>query len=170
MSKPEYLKLDAEAVRLQISVMISQYPILAEDEELLRDMVEGETSLHHVLTRIMDEKFNAEDMTTAIKAREASLKARRERFESKADAMKDLALSLMQAAKMDKVELEEATLSIRKPSKRVEIDDIDQLPQGFFSIERKADKKAIAEAFKENQPVPGSRYVDGNFGLTVKRS
>lgn len=170
MNKPEYLKLDAEAVRLQISVMISQYPILAEDEELLRDMVEGETSLHHVLTRIMDEKFNAEDMTTAIKAREASLKARRERFEAKADAMKDLALSLMQAAKMDKVELEEATLSIRKPSKRVEILNEEDIPSQLMRITKSPDKAEIKKHLEAGETVPGCIMGLGDIGLTVKRS
>lgn len=166
----KFITVDVENVKASIASLFAQYPSLADDEELLRDTLEGSTDLKEILERIMSIKFDAEDMTTAIKAREASLKARRERIEAKADAMKGLALSLMQAAKQERVELTEALLTIRKPSKRVEINDIDALPQGYYRTDKVADKKAIAESFKAGEAIPGASYVDGSEGLTVKRS
>lgn len=109
MTNNKFITVDAENVKASIASLFAQYPSLADDEELLRDTLEGSTDLKEILERIMSIKFDAEDMTTAIKAREAALKARRELFESKADAMNDLALSLMQEAKQERVDLIEAS-------------------------------------------------------------
>lgn len=172
MSNPKYIAADAETVKAQIAILLSAYPSLEDDAELLADMLEGETNLNGMLERIMDVKFEAEDMTTAIKAREAALKARRERFEDKADAMKDLALSLMQAAKLDKIELTEATLSIRKPSKRVEIVNEDEVPSQLMrvTVSKAPDKAAIKAQLEAGETVPGCLMGTGEVGLTVKRS
>lgn len=170
MSNPKYIAADAETVKAQISLLLSAYPDLEDDAELLADMLEGETNLNGMLERILSIKFNDEDMDAALELRGKAIQARRERYRARADAMKDLALSLMQAAKLDKIELTEATLSVRKPSKRVEISDIDALPQGYWRTEKIADKKAIADSFKAGEAIPGASYVDGSEGLTVKRS
>jgi len=170
MSNPKYIAADAETVKAQIALLLSAYPDVEDDAELLADMLEGETNLNGLLERIMSIKFNDEDMDAALELRGKAIQARRERYRARADAMKDLALSLMQAAKLDKIELTECTLSIRKPNKRVEISDADALPQGYYRTDKIADKKAIADSFKAGESIPGASYVDGSEGLTVKRS
>lgn len=163
-----FLFNDAKVVQAEISRLLSVYPELAEDETLLADSLEGETDLHKILERILSERQEADELATAIKAREAAMKERRGRFERKSDAMKRLIQSLMETAGQTKITLPEATLSILAPRESVDVTDPDALPQGFFRIERKPLSKEIMAALKSGDKVPGAELVLGNSGLMVR--
>ena len=169
MSNPKYIAADAESVKAQIALLLSAYPDVEDDAELLADMLEGETNLNGLLERIMSIKFNDEDMDAALELRGKAIQARRERYRARADAMKDLALSLMQAAKLDKIELTEATLSIRKPSKRVEVVNEDEIPSQLMRITKSPDRVEIKKQLEAGETVPGCVMGVGEIGLTVRR-
>jgi hypothetical protein len=171
MSNPKYIAADAETVKSKIALLLSAYPDLEDDADLLADMLEGETNLNGMLERIMDVKFEAEDMDAALELRGKSIQARRERCRARADAMKDLALSLMHAAKLGKIELTECTLSIRKPSKRVEILNEDDIPSQLMrvTVSKSPDKPAIKAQLEAGETVPGCVMGAGEIGLTVRR-
>lgn len=163
-----YVFKDAEVVKAEISRLLTDYREIAEDTQLLADSIEGETGLYKILDRALLARQEAEMMVTAIKERETALKARRERYEQQSDAYKSLMLHLMQYASQEKVTLVEATLSITKPSSSVLIDDINELPQGFYKTERVADKKAIKEAIDAGEAPPGASLKIGEAGLTIR--
>lgn len=163
-----YLFKDAQFVRTQIQALIAAYPELEEDSTLLADMLDGETDLHRVLEKLLNERREAETMATAVKDREADLTERRKRFERKADGVKKIMLQLMEAAQQDKVTLTEATLSITKPRTSVQVLDVDALPQGFFRNERKPLTTEIKAALEAGDKVPGAELVLGSSGLMVR--
>jgi hypothetical protein len=163
-----YVFKDAEVVKAEISRLLTVYPEIVEDVELLADSIEGETGLYKILERALSARQEADMMASAIKDREAALKERRERYERQGDAYKYLMLSLMQYAEQDKVTLVEGTLSVTKPRSSVGIEDVNQLPQGFYKTERVADKKAIKEAIDAGAEVPGAYMQTGEAGLTIR--
>lgn len=163
-----YIFRDADAVKAQVRHFIAAHPEITEDAEFLADVLEGETDLHKVIEKALTERQEALMMATAIKARMSDLSERMKRYEAKADTMKGLARDLMLASGLDKLPLPEATLTITKPRLSVEVLDVNDLPQGFFATERKADKKAIMEAFEAGMKVPGADVVKSDFGLTVR--
>ena len=79
-------------------------------------MIEGETDLHGVLTRALDNKREAETMAAAIDSRIMDLSARRARYERQEKAMRHLIKSIMESCGQTKVTLPEASLSIRDGS------------------------------------------------------
>jgi hypothetical protein len=107
-------------------------------------------------------------MADAIKARETDLRDRRARFERKAEAMRSLALGLMEAADLPKRILPDATLTITAGRQSVDVIDVNELPQGYFQTERKADKTAIKKAFDMGETIPGAAIVTGNPTLTIR--
>ena len=163
-----FVFIDAEAVKTQIADLLVMFPELAEDETLRLDVFEGETDLFKVIAKALNERFEADGMAEAIKARTSDLYARQKRFERKADAMKKLIKALMDAADQDKITLPEATLSVTAPRTTVNVVDVDQLPQGYFRTERIADKKAIGEALKAGNEIPGAELALGEEGLTIR--
>lgn len=163
-----YLFKDAEVVKAEISRLLASYPEIAEDTQLLADSIEGETGLHKILERALESRQEALTMASAIKEREAALKERRERYERQGDAFKSLMLSLMKHAEQDRVTLVEASLSITKPRSSVVVEDANQLPQGYFSLERVADKKAIKDAIDAGEEIPGAFMQAGETGLTIR--
>jgi len=164
----QFLYVDAQAVKAHIADLLAVYPELLEDESLRLDTLEGETDMFAIIAKALNERFEAEGMATAIKERASDLYARQKRFERKADAMKKLIKALMDAADQDKITLPEATLSVTAPRTTVNVIDADQLPQGYFRIERIADKKAIGEALKAGNAIPGAELALGEEGLTIR--
>lgn len=164
----QYLHLDAQFVKAEIAKLIEAYPELADDESLRADTIEGQTNALRIIERALAERQDADMMAGAVKAREDELSQRRGRFERKADAMKTLIKSIMRAAGLDKVTLTEASLSLTKGRQTVGIEDLEQLPQGYFKTTRQADKAAIKSAFDRGEEIPGAFIVTGEMGLTIR--
>lgn len=161
-----YLKLDADFVRNEISNLLAAYPELADDEQLRLDTIEAETDAHRIIERALEQRQEAEMLAGAIRAREVDMAARRGRFERKSDAMKELIRQVMKAARIDKLTLPDASLSFFKPRASVGIEDINDLPQGFWK--RVPDKAAIKAAFDRGEQVPGAMMVLGTEGLSIR--
>lgn len=164
----QYLKLDADFLKSAIAKLIEANPELGEDDALRADMLEAETDLHRVIERCLDEKLDADEMAEAIGSRIDALKARAGRFERKSEAMKSLIKSVMQAADLPKLILPEATLSIRAPMASVNVLNVDDLPQGYFKTERKADKTAIKSALMQGDEIPGAELALGDESLSIR--
>lgn len=164
----QFLHVDAEHVKAQIADLLTAYPELAEDDQLLIDTLEGSTDLFSILSRLVAERADAESMVAAIKERVSDLTARKARFERRSEAMKKLAKSLMDAAGQTKLTLPEATLSIAKGREKIVVDDLEALVQGFYRTERVADKDAIKAALEAGSEVPGARLVLSDSILTVR--
>jgi hypothetical protein len=163
-----YLYLDANFVKAEIAKLIAANPELADDEALREDMIAGETNATRIIERALEEQQGAEMMVGAIKAREIDIVARRGRYERKSEAMRSLIKSIMRAANLDKITLTEASLSLTKARQTVGIEDLDQLPQGYFKTTRQADKAAIKSAFERGEEIPGAFIVTGDMGLTIR--
>ena len=162
------LYLSAHFVKAEIGKLVDLYPDLADDDLLRADAIEGETDAHRIIERALLERQEAEMMVSGIKNREALMAERRARFERKSEAMKVLIRSIMKAAKLDRLQLTEATLSITKGRASVGIENLDDLPQGFFHTKREADKAAIKTALEAGHEVPGAILVTGSEGLTIR--
>jgi hypothetical protein len=165
---PDYLALDAQTIERQINALMEAYPELAEDEALRADMIEGETDLLSVMARVLDHQQEAASMVDAMKSRRSDLSERISRYERRSDAMRTLMLNLMSAADQTKITLPEATISMTKGRDAVEIIDINALPQGFYSLERKADRTAIGAALKAGEAIPGAALRTGDASLTIR--
>lgn len=132
------------------------------------DVIEGETRAHRIIELALEQRREAETIAEAIKLREGDLKQRRSRFERKAEAMKSLIGGIMKAAGLDKLQLPEVTLFFTKPRQSVEVHSVEELPQGFYSLSRKADTVAIKKSLEAGQEVPGAELVTGEAGLTIR--
>lgn len=168
MTIAKFLFNDAQAVRAQISAMLINYPDLADDADLMADMIEGSTDLHRILERALNARQEALTMATAIKERETAMSERRSRYERQAAGITKVMQTLMEQSCQFKVTLPEATLSLTKAREGVNVFDAEQLPQGYFKTERKADKKAILAALVSGNPIPGAELTLGDCGLTVR--
>lgn len=160
--------LDARFLKTEIARLLEAYPELAEDEQLRADTLEGETNVVPFISHILSQRQDAVSMQEAIAARIGELSERRDRYGRRADALKSLIQSVMDAAGLSKLELPEATLSITKPRTSVEVLDVTELPQGYFKLERKADKAAIKKSLEAGEQIPGAELVFGEPSLTVR--
>ena len=132
-----YLTLDANRVRFEVEALLRAFPELADDDDLRADVLEGETEIDSVLTRLFLAMRHKEEMANGAKAIRDDLDARIKRNQSGAAGLKNIIHTLMDTAKLNKRELAVATISVLAGRKRVVVDDVNALPQGAYSLERK---------------------------------
>jgi len=162
------IHLEASMIERHIAAIIAEYPELEEDDALRADMLEGSTDLYDVLGRVLDHKLEARGFVQAIGVRKSDLAERHARWQRREDSMDNLMRRIMTAAGVDKVLLPEATVSLAKARNSVEVTDIESLPQGTYSTERKADKATIKALLEGGEDIPGAQLVQGERTLTVR--
>lgn len=163
-----YLKLDADFAKAEIAKLFEACPDLAEDEELRRDMVEGETGAMRVFERAIDIIRDKTIVVAGVEHVESELSARKQRAQNAIDATRRMIRSLMRAASLDKVELPTATMFVTKAKNSVGIESVEDLPQGFVKITREANKAEIKKELEAGSEVPGAFLVLGEPGLTIR--
>ncbi len=97
----------------------------------------------------------------AIKAEEKRLADRRRAIENRRDWLKGYIQENMERMELDKIKTPLFTFSLQKNPPAVVIDNMGELPKGYIveTISQVADKKAIAQAIKAGEEVPGARLT-----------
>ena len=136
------------------------------DEQTIADTLEGMSGALEVKAQnVVMFARNLEATATAIKEAETAMAARRKAIENRAAGLRRYALSAMQVAGVQSIECPYFKLSVRKNPPAVEVFDAAQIPAQFMRTPEPPppapDKKAITEAIKAGQEVPGARLVSG---------
>lgn len=129
-------------------------PYCDGDEQLFLDMLEGETDLFGMVARIHSQVARDEEMLTGIAARRANLDERKKRIESRVIASKALIGKFLRSAQLNKIELPEATYSVRDGKPKLEIVNAEAVPDDLCRIKREPDKTRINEAFSAVEELP----------------
>lgn len=161
------IDLDVHILEQEIANLTASFPELLEDEALRADVIEGQLDVESVMTRVMSHLFEAEEHLAGMKPRFEDLSERKKRWERRKEFCRALAQRVLEASGRPRIELPEATISKSVGKESVEITNVDELPQGTYSIERKPDKKAIGEQLKDGADVPGARLVMGADGVRI---
>jgi hypothetical protein len=138
------------------------------DEDTLLLALESETDLREFLVAVTRRMVEAEAFADGIGDLITETKARQQRFEQRSEAMRSLAFRLMNAAEVRKVELPQATLSIRAGVPRVIVTDEAALPPNCVRIKREPDKVIIKERLAAGETVPGAELNNSPPTLTVR--
>lgn len=140
------------------------------EDELLMDMVEGETSLFEaidaLLVRMVESKGLAEGVAAAIR----EMEARQRRFEARYTTDKTIIEQALMVAEIDaKVERPLATLSLARRAPKVEIQTEADIPAEFWKAgDPTLDRKALFAALKAGTPVPGACLSNAAPSLTAR--
>lgn len=163
-----FLQVDIAAFKAQWADLLAAYPELADDEDLRADVLEGETDAHRLVSMMVRRRREAQALASAGKEIRSDQSERIARFERQADGYAALIKTVMQAADLQKLVLPEATVSITKPRTKVEIREVNDLPQGFYAVERRPKPAEIKAALEAGEQVPGAELVLGDEGLMVR--
>lgn len=157
------------ALRQHIEMLLREYPDMADDEILRADMLEGETDLREVLTEIHRMIDDAKALRDGTVARLDELAARRARFQHRIDFGRELIVRVLDSAQLRKVELPEATLTLRNnPQQLVGDPSADELPDELVRVVRSPDKKKIREWLEAGRAVAGCTLNNAPPSLQVR--
>lgn len=106
----------------------------------------------------------------AIDSEIRRLTDRKKTMKAKEEWLKDYLRDNMQAADKKKIETELFTITLRAPSKSVQIDNEDAIPDEFVAVKTvtSPDKKAILAALKDGQEIAGASIKESKPALQIK--
>jgi hypothetical protein len=162
--------LDPANVRMQIEMLRLRCPDLwdNDDEDLLTSMLEAETNLNEFLGRLVGQVKEAEASVLGTKSLISDYQKRKAKFERRIEALRELALRLMQQAEVKKLELVRATLSVRSGVPHVIITDEAALPDNCVRIKREPNKVLIKELIDQGVPVAGATLSNAEPILAIR--
>lgn len=150
----------------QIANVMAMLP--DDDEQLRADTVEGETDLHEFVARILAWIEEDEGDVNALDAQIDVRKLRQDRAKARIAKKRDMIQSLMEMAKLDKLALPEATVSIREIAPKVIFPQPDLVPDAYCKFDRKLDREKLKAVDPSN--LPGWATMDnGGRSLNVRR-
>jgi hypothetical protein len=160
--------LAAEDVIREINALLLEYPQLADDEELFRDMLEGNTRFNEIMDRLLIEMRDNETLADAAAARIGKLKERQTRLTHRMNFYRSLMHRLLTVTGIQSVALAEAKVSIMKSPEKVIITDESAVPDAFMKITKEPNKTAIKNAIKSGTYVPGAALSNGGTTISVR--
>lgn len=166
----EQIAAEAEALKLLRLTLGND----ADDAELFRDMVEGETSFFEIIDAIYELIQQDNELITGIKKRIDDLSARKTRIEDRI-AMRRAKIEAAIMVYGDKIERPEATFSIRQNPPSVVVTDEAAIPAKYWKpgdpkLDRallSADLKALKDQ-PDAEPIPGATLNNAPQSLTIR--
>ncbi|TQR28353.1 siphovirus Gp157 family protein [Lysinibacillus sphaericus] len=157
--------------------MASLYQLNNAYAQLQQMIEEGQEGLEDTLASITDaveEKLeayamvikNIESDVEGIKSEEKRLAERRKVMENGINRMKQAIAETLGSSGQDKLKTEKFTFSFRKSSK-VEVSNIDSLPQRYVKVERTISRADLAKALKAGEQIEGVQLVE-NQSLSIR--
>lgn len=145
----------------------------AEDAELLRDMIEGETSLYEMIDGVVNLVREDDELLEGIAKREQDIKDRKERIRYRQAGRKAKIEQAMIILEARKLERPEATLSLSRRAAKLVITDESEVPTQFFKRQDPVlDKKGLAAALKAlsetDEPIPGAVLEPSPDSLSIR--
>ena len=151
-----------------IANLYLQFPELKDDEDLRLDTIEGATDLKELATAIVRAIGNTRGLYDGAKLRMDELKARQERFKLRGEFLRAMLLKILQQVDVRKLELAEATLSVKAGQQRL-IGEVDPnaLPDELCKIKREVDRTKIRELLLSGGAVGGFALSNAEPSLAV---
>lgn len=141
-----------------------------DDDVLLADMLEAETDLHPMLEKLLGWIEQDEGAAAALKQQVEDRTERKRRFEARVATKREAITALLEIAGLDKLQLPEATLSIRRLPPKTLVADEQAIPDEYVRIKRVPDMAAIKAAVESGVAVPGTTMSNGgDLSLTIRR-
>lgn len=160
------IKIQGEAAR---ALLANFKDVIGDDDELSLTAVEGETSLIEMISAGVDRINEAEAHSQALDYQINALKLRQSRFDKQSERIKAAIHVAMGQAELRRLELPQATLSLRAVQPKVEITDESAIPSKFWKAgEPKLDRKAVLDALKAKEDVPGAVLSNGGETIAIK--
>lgn len=154
--------------------LLLEDPSLEDDEAALVELLGPEEGdVQDVLARLIRGAVHASLMADAAQKRIDTMIGRLERYMGRAATMRATAFAIMDSVGLKKLELEDATASIRSGNPKVTITDLDALPGIYVreTVKREADKVtllAVLKSLKPDETIPGAELSNGVPSLAIR--
>lgn len=161
-------RLDLTRIQIQ-AIAAHLHDELGEDERAWLDLLEGETDLFEWVRRLLG-RIEEDDGVQADLAKQiANRTVRKNRAAERVKAARQAIQALLECAKLDKLTLPEATVSVRDVPPKPIVTDEAAVPDDFCKVTRRPDMTAIKSGVEAGAEIPGVSFDNGGTALTIRR-
>lgn len=148
--------MNAHSIQLaEIARIAEELDVLCgDDEQCFADMIDGETDVRRIIERLHCDIAEDDELLAGIGLREGELRERKQRLTARKAARKAAVGKFLRAAMLPKIELPEATYSVRDGKPGLRIVDPDAVPEEWCKTKIEPDKTAINTAFADAETLP----------------
>jgi hypothetical protein len=140
-----------------------------DDPQLILDMIEGSTELHEAILVVHGEIQEDGILAEGLKAAIEGLQSRLARVEKSIETRRQIILSAMVKAEIGTIKSPTATLSVKETPRKTVISEEAEIPAKFWKPQDPVlDKKALGDALKAGEIVPGATLSNGGITLGVR--
>lgn len=165
---PQQIEREARAAKA-LRESIAELRTGDADEDLAIDMIEGETGLFECIDALLAANTADVAMVAGIEKVAADLDGRKRRVEARISTRRALIEQAMMTAEVKKLERPAATLTMANRAPSVVTVDEASIPARFWTAGApKLDRKALAEALKGGEAVPGATLSNAAPTLSVR--
>lgn len=143
--------------------------VIGDDDEMIATAVEGETSLVETISSAVDRIAELDAHCEAIARRMKDLGERQSRFEAQAARIKAAVYVAMGQGELRKLELPQATISIRAVQPKVEVIDETEIPARFWKRkDPELDRKELLKALNAKEVIQGATLSNGGETISIR--
>lgn len=162
----ERLRREADAAKGLIAEIKRDH----DDEALIHDMAEGETSIMEAIDLALSEIDECEAIVAGCKAQSEVLLGRGAKFAARKDRIRALIEQAMLIADLPTAKRPTATVTVKRTPPKPIIADESLIPARFFRVPPPVlDKVAINAAVKDGETIPGVQFDNGGVSLQIRR-
>jgi hypothetical protein len=162
------LHFDIERAMNEVRLLFDANPELMEGGTLTEDMVEGSTSLHDLMDKLLGAIRETNTLNTALEGEISFLEKRHQRFSERVGKLRETIFKLMQLANLKKLERPTGTLSIANGRPKVIITDESLLPKDCIRIKEEPNKEMIRLRLEHGGNVSGATLSNAEPRLVIR--
>jgi hypothetical protein len=147
--------------------LIAEIPDI--DPETLSDTLEGLTDLRETLAEVIRSALDDEALAAGLSTRLYDMKARIERFQTRAKRKRELALKVMNEAEIPKLTVDDFTASLRHRAPNLGVVEEAKIPAAYWKPQPpKLDRQGLFAALKAGTAIEGAVLEPPALQLSVR--
>lgn len=145
--------------------------LAGDDAELAHDIVEGETDLFEAVERALAEIDECDILVEGLSAHIKKLNDRLSRVKKRAENVRGMIDQAFQMAEVQSHKFSTATITTKRIPPKPVVSDESLIPSRFFAPQPpKLDMKALGQAVKDGEDVPGASMSNGGTTIQIRRA
>jgi len=160
------LRRETEAAR---GLLANMRDIIGDDDEVVASTIEGETNLLEAIGQGVKRLAELDALMAATKTLIDGLRERQQRFDNQYGLIRDALAVAMESGEVKKIELPLATISLKRVPPSAIVGDEWLIPEKFWKPQAPTlDKRAVLEALKAGEVIPGATLSNGGQSLNLR--
>lgn len=145
--------------------------ICATDPDFLRDAIEGETNIRELIAILAAEEGEDKAIIAGLETFAEGLAARKDRINARIETRRALLATALDVAGLKSLETPTGTVAITKVAPKAITTEESEIPSRFWkAAPPKLDKKALTDALKAGETIPGATLSNGSSTVTIRRN